>query len=57
MQILAGDTFLVTGVNRDGRRFRIKTTSAQLAMGINLWRGSKWLVRNGKRKLISRVYN
>lgn len=57
MKILEGDTFAVTGIDRWGKRFCIKTKSHIFAMGINVWRGSRWLVRDGKRKLISRVYN
>ena len=51
------DHWLVTGVDRRGKRFRIVTTSVRYAFGINLWRGSVWLVKGGKRKLIRRVWN
>lgn len=48
----------VTGVDRNGKRFKIATDSWQHANGINLWRGSKWLVRHdGKRELIQTVFN
>lgn len=49
----------VTGRTSDGRRFkRIETTSRIHALGINLWCGSVWEVRqNGTRKLIKSVVN
>ena len=52
-----GDTYVVTGVDRAGKRFAIVTDRWLHAAGINLWRGSKWLLRDGKRHLITRVYN
>lgn len=57
MEVLEGDTFLVTGVDRNGKRFSRSFKHMTFIYGINLWRGSRWLVRDGKRKLISRVYN
>ena len=52
--------YVITGVDRNGRRFR-KTygaNAAQTVLGINLWNGSKWLVRHdGGRELIQRVRN
>jgi hypothetical protein len=52
-----GDEYLVTGVDRSGKRFRRACASWALARGINLWRGTKWLVRNGKRYKISTTTN
>ena len=54
------DTYEVTGVDRSGKRFKrtFKGEAAEFhATGINLWRGSVWRVRNGKRTLIDRVFN
>ena len=51
------DHYEVTGVDRSGSRFSISTKSWIQAMGINLWRGSVWEVKKGKRKLIKRVEN
>ena len=52
----AGDVFHVTGRDVRGRRFkRITTASWMHACGINLYDGSRWLVRDGKRYLINRV--
>lgn len=48
----------VTGVDRNGKRFKIVTSTWQHANGINVWRGSKWLVRHdGKRELIQSILN
>lgn len=51
-------SYHVTGVTRDGKRFKIVTKSEIHAAGINLWRGTKWGVRNdGTRKKLQEVYN
>ena len=48
----------VTGVDTRGKRFKITTTCARHAAGINLYNGSKWGVTDdGKRHLLARVYN
>lgn len=52
-----GDRYHVTGVTVYGKRFRIETDNPYHALAINLYRGSVWLVRGGKRRLIRRVYN
>jgi hypothetical protein len=53
-----GDRYVVTGVDTRGRRFTpIHTDNPVHADGINLYRGSLWGVRNGKRTLIRRVWN
>ncbi len=52
-----GDSFLITGKDRNGKRFRIESISWRYTVGINLWRGTKWLIRDGKRFKISTVYN
>lgn len=51
------DLYVVTGVTRDGKRFAATYSNWFHAQGINLWRGSKWLYRDGKRKLLVRVWN
>ena len=48
-------TYIITGVDRQGKRFKITTCSAEHALGINVWQGSKWKLVNGKRKLLCRV--
>lgn len=53
----AGDTYLATGTTPRGQRVRVSNPSWQHIRGINLWRGRKWLVRNGKRHLITTVHN
>jgi hypothetical protein len=53
------DGYVVTGKTRDGKRF-VKTYGAdgyRWAMGINLWAGSVWGVKDSKRTLIKRVCN
>jgi hypothetical protein len=51
------DKYLVTGVDRNGRRFRQQHSSWLVAKYINVWRGTKWLIRGGKRYVIQRIYN
>ena len=51
-------TYHITGITRDGKRFKIVTDNAIHAMGINVWRGTKWIVNeNGKRTVLQRIYN
>lgn len=52
-----GDKFIVTGVTKTGQRFKKELDSFIWADAINLWRGSVWLLRNGKRTLLKRVWN
>jgi hypothetical protein len=48
----------VTGVTRNGERFKIVTACEMHAAGINLWQGTKWGVRaDGTRKKLQEVYN
>lgn len=54
---VSGDSYRVTGVDARGKRFRIDTNSVSHMSGINVYRGSKWLVRMGRRWLINRIYN
>ena len=51
--------FEVTGVLRNGRRFKKMTFSSLMAASmINLYSGSVWgVTEDGKRKLLRRVYN
>ena len=50
--------FVVTGIDRSGKRFKIQTSSYTYACMINLWNGSVWAVlENNKRKRIKRVIN
>jgi len=50
-------TYVVTGKLFNGRRFKITTASRMHAFGINLWRGSIWVISGGKRKRLKRVSN
>jgi len=54
---MQGDRFLATGVDRYGKRFRTSSVDFKYIRCINLWRGTKWLVRNGKRYKLYSVYN
>jgi len=54
---MQGDLYIVTGVDCSGKRFRKIYENWKMAHGINVWSGSKWLLRGGKRWLISRVRN
>ena len=48
-----GDSYVVTGVTTDGRRFpAIHTTNWSHAAGNKLDKGNRWLLRDGKRYLI-----
>jgi hypothetical protein len=50
--------YQVTGVDRSGRRFKVTTTNAIHASGINLYRGTVWQVLpSGRRKVLRRVWN
>lgn len=50
--------FHVTGITRNGKRFKLVYSSLYMAMSINLYRGSVYAVLdNGTRKLLKRVYN
>lgn len=50
-------TYVVTGKLYNGKRFKITTASRMHAFGINLWRGSVWIIEAGKRKRIKKVSN
>jgi hypothetical protein len=51
------DEYLVTGRLTNGRRFRVSTKNWTYAKAINVYRGNKWLIRNGKRYKIQSIYN
>lgn len=59
IEIKDGDKFVVTGLlYNSNKHFKPMTFSNWLqARSINLWRGSRWLLRDGKRTLIETVYN
>ena len=52
-----GDYYLVTGKTRAGKRFRFRAENWPLAAAINVWRGTKWLVRDNKRFVIQSITN
>lgn len=54
---LPTDKYMATGVDRNNKRFKIVSDSYDYIRGLNLWRGTKWLIRNGKRHRIQSVTN
>ncbi len=47
--------YVITGILRNGRRFKpITTTTPQ---HYNIWQGTIWLIKDGKRKLVKRIWN
>lgn len=52
-----GDTYEVTGVDIYGKRFVRTGMPWVYCKGINLFRGSRWLRRKGRRYLLGRVWN
>lgn len=53
----ANDKYHVTGKDKYGRYFKRVCDNWHMARSINVWKGSRWLVRDGQRYLIERVYN
>ena len=53
----AGDYYAVTGVTARGKRFSVQCSSWGRARGVNVYRGNRWLVRDGKRWLIQSINN
>lgn len=51
------DKYLVTGIDRNGKKFRLIFGNWMHANAINLYRGNKWLLRGSKRYLITRIFN
>ena len=50
--------YVVTGVDRNGKRFKLVTTNRIHAFGVNLYRGNVWIQdHTGKRKLLASTYN
>ena len=53
-----GDQYVITGTFPDGRRFKAITVSNwRYADSINLYRGTKWLLRDGVRYRLTTVNN
>jgi len=50
-------TYVVTGKTYSGKRFKITTASRMHAFGINLWRGSIWILEGTTRRRLKRVWN
>ncbi len=54
---MQGDKYVVTGVDCNGKRFRIWTDNWMHARGINVFKGTRWLLRCGKRWVIESITN
>jgi hypothetical protein len=52
-----GDVYIATGITVDGKKFKMESKSWWYINGINLYRGTKWLKRDGKKYKIQAVYN
>ena len=52
-----GDQYRITGEDRNGKRFAYNVRSWAQAEGVNLWRGTKWLVRGGQKYKITSAFN
>ncbi len=52
-----GDFYLVTGRTLSGKRFRFETPHWTVAQALNIYRGTKWLVRANRRFRILSIYN
>jgi len=48
------EKYLITGIDRSGKRFKIKTNNPS---NYNIWNGSIWEIKGNKKKLITRIYN
>ena len=51
------DSYEVTGITRDGKRFKNVMKNWWHCRSINVWRGTKWLVRDGERYKIQSITN
>lgn len=51
------DSYLVTGITRSGKRFRFACPKWSVAAAINVWRGTYWLQRDGRRYKIQSRFN
>ena len=50
-------TYIITGIDVNGKRFRAEYSNYPYISMINIYRGSIWMKENNKRTLIKRVYN
>jgi hypothetical protein len=54
---IQGDVYVVTGIDCSRIRFQVFTQNWLHAKSINVFRGTRWLLRGGKRWMIERVFN
>lgn len=53
----SGDKYVVTGVAVNGERFRLVFDTWIQAKQINVYRGTRWLLRDGRKHKIQSIYN
>ncbi len=51
----AGDQYVITGVEKSGKRFRVTSSSWGYIKSVNACHGTRWLMRNGKKWKIQSV--
>ena len=50
-------SYAITGVDRQGKRFKIESSNYYYIACINVWKGTLWgIIQSGKKKRL-RVYN
>lgn len=54
---MPGDTYEITGVDCYGKRFKRAGMTWAYCQACNIWCGTRWLRRNGKRHKIQEVFN
>ncbi len=52
-----GDRYLITGKRADGKRFRKEMGNPHYALAHNVYRGTLWQVRDGKRTRVHTWHN
>jgi hypothetical protein len=55
--IRTAETFILTGIDTEGRRFRKESKNCYYLSCHNVWRGNLWAVINGKRYRIKHWFN
>ncbi len=51
-------SFAVTGIDRNGRRFKMESENYFYLRSVNVWQGTLWGVRkDGSRKALRKYYN
>lgn len=56
-QTIIHPTYLITGVDKAGKRFKISVDNPTMGRAHNVWKGSLWEIIDGKRKRIHKWDN